>query len=119
MKPYSALFGALKVKDEVEVVLEGQLSPGSVAVHGLRVEPALDARGQGARAVRVERDVLDRLDLSRVAAVAGDPAAVATSERPPGGASSAMPASSRALSRILPVALDDRRRRAAPDGLVL
>ena len=25
MKPYSALFGALKVKDEVEVVLEGQL----------------------------------------------------------------------------------------------
>jgi hypothetical protein len=28
MKPYSALFGALKVKDEVEVVLEGQLSPG-------------------------------------------------------------------------------------------
>ncbi len=27
MKPYSALFGALKVKDEVEVVLEGQLDP--------------------------------------------------------------------------------------------
>ena len=27
MKPYSALFGALKVKDEVEVVLEGQLEP--------------------------------------------------------------------------------------------
>jgi YceI-like domain len=27
MKPYSALFGALKVKDEVEVVLEGHLSP--------------------------------------------------------------------------------------------
>ena len=25
MKPYSALFGALKVKDEVEVVLEGHL----------------------------------------------------------------------------------------------
>jgi YceI-like domain len=27
MKPYSALFGALKVKDEVEVVLEGHLAP--------------------------------------------------------------------------------------------
>ena len=27
MKPYSALFGALKVKDEVEVALEGQLGP--------------------------------------------------------------------------------------------
>ena len=27
MKPYSALFGALKVKDEVEVVLEGRLDP--------------------------------------------------------------------------------------------
>ena len=26
MKPYSALFGALKVKDEVEVVLEGRLT---------------------------------------------------------------------------------------------
>ncbi len=25
MKPYSALFGALKVKDEVEVVLEGHV----------------------------------------------------------------------------------------------
>jgi len=29
MKPYSALFGALKVKDEVLVVLEGQLAPQS------------------------------------------------------------------------------------------
>ena len=29
MKPYSALFGALKVKDEVLVVLEGQLQPQS------------------------------------------------------------------------------------------
>ena len=28
MKPYSALFGALKVKDEVEVVLEGRLDAG-------------------------------------------------------------------------------------------
>ena len=27
MKPYSAVFGALKVKDEVEVALEGQLGP--------------------------------------------------------------------------------------------
>ena len=27
MKPYSALFGALKVKDEVEVVLDGHLDP--------------------------------------------------------------------------------------------
>ena len=29
MKPYSALFGALKVKDEVQVVLEGHLEPQS------------------------------------------------------------------------------------------
>jgi polyisoprenoid-binding protein YceI len=29
MKPYSGLFGALKVKDEVEVVLEGHLEPQS------------------------------------------------------------------------------------------
>jgi polyisoprenoid-binding protein YceI len=29
MKPYSALFGALKVKDEVEVVLDGHLEPQS------------------------------------------------------------------------------------------
>jgi polyisoprenoid-binding protein YceI len=29
MKPYSALFGALKVKDDVEVVLEGHLGPQS------------------------------------------------------------------------------------------
>ena len=29
MKPYSALFGALKVKDEVLVVLEGHLQPQS------------------------------------------------------------------------------------------
>jgi hypothetical protein len=29
MKPYSALFGALKVKDEVVVVLEGHLKPQS------------------------------------------------------------------------------------------
>ncbi len=28
MKPYSALLGTLKVKDEVEVVLEGRLGPG-------------------------------------------------------------------------------------------
>jgi polyisoprenoid-binding protein YceI len=28
MKPYSGLFGALKVKDDVEVVLEGQLDAG-------------------------------------------------------------------------------------------
>jgi hypothetical protein len=28
MKPYSALFGTLKVKDEVEVMLEGRLGPG-------------------------------------------------------------------------------------------
>ena len=30
MKPYSALFGALKVKDEVEVRLEGHFSPQSL-----------------------------------------------------------------------------------------
>jgi len=29
MKPYSALFGALKVKDDVEVVLESHLDPQS------------------------------------------------------------------------------------------
>ena len=64
MKPFSALFGTLKVLDEVEV-------QPSVAVDRLGVEPALDAGRQRAGAVRVERDVLDRLEL-----VAGLPRAV-------------------------------------------
>jgi len=68
----------------------------------LGVEAALDTRRQGAGAVRVEREVLDRLDLGGVA----------------GGASSAMPASSRALSRILALALEIAAG-APPDGLVL
>ena len=73
MKPYSALFGALKVADEVEV--DGRGPPAaSVAVDGLRVEAALDARRQRAGAVRVQGDVLDRLHLVGVAAVTGDPA---------------------------------------------
>ena len=71
IKPYSALFGALKVADEVEVEIDGRHA--SVAVDRLRVEPALDAGRQRAGAVRVERDVLDRLDLRRVVAVAGRP----------------------------------------------
>ena len=39
----------------------------SSLVDGLRVEPALDPGRQGAGAVRVERDLLERLDLRRVA----------------------------------------------------
>ena len=117
MKPYSALFGALKVLDDVEVVLDGHRC-ASVAIDGLRVEPALDARRQRAGAVRVEGDVLDRLDLRGVAAVARDPRAVATSVRVSGGASSAMPASSRALSRIFALALAIAAG-VPPDGLVL
>ena len=31
MKTYAALFGALKVRDEVEVVLEGRLDPERLA----------------------------------------------------------------------------------------
>ena len=116
MKPYSALFGALKVKDEVQVVLEGHLG-ASVAVDGLRVEPALDARRQSAGAVRVEGDVLDRLHLRRVAAVAGGPAAVRPREASR-AASSAAPASSRALSRIFSLALAIAAGVPA-DGLVL
>ena len=105
MKPYSALFGTLKVLDEVEVVLEG-LS-GSVAVDRLRVEPALDAGRQRAGAVRVERDVLDRLELASPA----DHAPSAQSSVS-GAASSAMPASSRALVADLAGRARDRRRRA-------
>ena len=117
MKPYSALFGALKVVDEVEVAIDVHLPDPQSRVDRLRVEPALDAGRQRAGAVRVERDVLDGLDLRRVAAVAADPRAVR-----PGqglrGASSAMPASSRPLSRILAVALAIAAG-APSDGLVL
>ena len=114
MKPYSALFGALKVKDEVLVVFEGHLS---VPVDGLGVEPALDARRQRARPVRVERDVLDRLDLRRVAAVAVRPAPF-TGVSVAGSTPSAAPASSRAFSRIFPPALTIAAV-APSDGLVL
>ena len=70
MKPYTALFGTLKVADEVDVAFESAL----VAVDGLRVESALHSRRQGARAVGVQGDVGDRL---RVRAVArGDEGAV-------------------------------------------
>ena len=61
MKPYSTLFGALKVADEVRVEIDA--AAASVGVDGLGVQPALDAGRQLAGAVRVERDVLDRLDL--------------------------------------------------------
>ena len=114
MKPYSALWGALKVLDEVEVALEAKLI---VAIDRLRVEPALDAGRQRAGAVRVEREVLDRLDLGRVGAVAPTHAPL-NHLRLSGAASSAMPASSCALSRILAVALEIAAG-APPDGLVL
>ena len=48
MKPYSALFGALKVVDEVEVEIEAAPAGASVRVDRLRVEPALDPRRQRA-----------------------------------------------------------------------
>ena len=74
MKPYTALFGALKVADGRAG--GDRRPPASVAVDGLRVEPALHARGQRAGAVRVERDVLDRLE-----AVARRPRAVRPRQR--------------------------------------
>ena len=55
--------------------------PGrSVAVDGLGVEPALDTWRQSACAVGVEGDLLDRLDVRRVAAIAGDPRALRPGE---------------------------------------
>ena len=92
----------------------GTLSP----VDGLRVEAALDARRQLAGAVRVEGDVLDRLDLRRVAAVSLDPRAVGPRQRLGGGVRAPCPASSRALSRIFAVALTIAAG-APSDGLVL
>ena len=48
MKPYSALFGALKVADEVEIECStpARRPADSVAVDRLRVEAALDAGRQ-------------------------------------------------------------------------
>src|SRR6266508_4972018 len=51
-------------------------SSTSVPVDRLRVEPALDARRELAGPVRVQGDVLDRLRLCRIAAIAGRPASV-------------------------------------------
>jgi polyisoprenoid-binding protein YceI len=48
IKPYSALFGTLKVADEVEVGIEASLTGPLIPVDGLSVEPALDTRRQGA-----------------------------------------------------------------------
>ena len=52
IKPYSALFGALKVADEV--ARRDRRGAASVAVDGLRVEAALDARA-AARRCRARR----------------------------------------------------------------
>ncbi len=48
IKPYSALFGTLKVADEVEVGIEASLAGALVPVDGLGVEPALDTGREGA-----------------------------------------------------------------------
>jgi hypothetical protein len=48
LKPYTALFGTLKVADEVEVGIEAGLAAPLVAVDGLGIESALDPGGQGA-----------------------------------------------------------------------
>ena len=80
MKPYSALFGALKVADEVEVTLAANLPrlirPKSVGVHRLCVQAALDPRRQLAGAVRIQREVGDGAGLGGIAAIAGRPRAV-------------------------------------------
>ena len=72
-------------------------------VDGLRVEPALDPGRQLAAAVGVQRDVGDRLRLRR--SRARHERAVRPTSELSGGASSATPASSCALARILPSAL--------------
>ena len=46
-KPYSALFGTLKVADEVEVAVEAGLTGTLVPVDGLGVESTLDTGRQG------------------------------------------------------------------------
>ena len=69
-----------------------------IAVHGLRVKAALHSRRQGARSVGIQ-GVGDRL---RVRAVARPTNAPLSQVRVSGGAASATPASSCALSRILP-----------------
>jgi hypothetical protein len=48
IKPYSALFGTLKVADEVEVAVEAGVTGTLVPVDGLGVESSLDTGGQGA-----------------------------------------------------------------------
>jgi YceI-like domain len=48
IKPYSALFGTLKVADEVEVAVEACVTGTLVPVDGLGVESSLDTGGQGA-----------------------------------------------------------------------
>ena len=113
MKPYSALFGTLKVADEVEVAVE---TAALVAVDGLRVESALHARRQRARAVGVHGEVGDRPRLRAESPVATN--APLSHVRLSGSAPSATPASSCALSRILPVALTIAAS-VPPDGLVL
>ncbi len=48
IKPYSALFGTLKVADEVEIGIEASLTGRLVPVDGLSIESALDTGRQGA-----------------------------------------------------------------------
>ncbi len=89
----------------------GRDGRSSVAVDGLRVEPALDPRRQGAGAVRVEGDVLDRLDLRGVAPVRADPRAVDPRERLRRGSERHAREQLR-LGADLPGGADDRRRGA-------
>ena len=125
MKPYSALFGTLKVADEVEVAIDAGLSATpdprrsgrSVAVDRLGVEAALDAGRQRPGAVGVHGQVGDRPRLRSASCRrrrTRRPASCSAS----GGASSAIPASSWALARIFSVALLIAAG-VPPDGLVL
>jgi polyisoprenoid-binding protein YceI len=47
IKPYSALFGTLKVADEVEVAVEAGVTEPLIPVDGLGVESSLETGGQG------------------------------------------------------------------------
>ena len=77
---------------------------GSVPVDGLGVEPALDPGWERARAVRVERDLLDRLELPRVAAV-GRRRRRCPIRAPPATSRARHPRGAGPCSRILPAAL--------------
>ena len=108
-----ALFGTLKVLDEVQVAIDGSLTrllAASVAVDGLGVEAALDAGRQLAAAVRVQRDVGDRLRARVVAAATNAPL---SQRRLSAGASERHPGEQLRLVEDLAGGAGDRRRGAA------